>query len=92
MSVRDMRSIVVDGDGVRRFRKNKICRFLLDDGPFDLNQLAMMGFDAETHSEFAELIGYSVSGYSELDYVSDERYAHAEMRAKDAARPEASDG
>ena len=32
-----------------------------------------MNFSNEDHAEFAELIGYSVSGYGDLSYVSDER-------------------
>ncbi len=64
----------VDESGIVRFRENKIVRFLLDAGPFDLNQLAMMNFEDEDREQFAQLIGYSVGGFGELDYVSDEVY------------------
>lgn len=57
---------------VIRFKENKIVRFLLDAGPFDLNQLAHMGFSEEDHEQLAQLIGYSVNGFGELSYASDE--------------------
>ena len=56
-------------DDVIRFKKNKIVRFLLDAGPFDMNQLALMPFDREDREQFAQLIGYSVSGFGELSYA-----------------------
>jgi len=65
-------------DGVLRFRENKIVRFLLDAGPFDMNQLRMMPFSDEDREQFAQLIGYSLYGFQELDYVSDETFERAE--------------
>lgn len=44
-----------------RFKANAIVRHLLDAGPFDMNQLAMMKFPREDREQFAELIGYSLS-------------------------------
>ena len=67
-----------DSRGIVRFRANKIVRFLLDAGPFDLNKLAILSFEDEDREQFAQLIGYSLSGFSELDYVSDETYERAE--------------
>jgi len=55
-----------------RFQENKIVRYLLDQGPFDLNILARMDFSNEDREQFAQLIGYSLSGFAELSYVSDE--------------------
>lgn len=63
-----------DERGVHRFRRNKIVEFLLEAGPFDMNQLAVMPFSREDYEQFAQLIGYSVSGFGELSYVSDEVY------------------
>ena len=57
-----------------RFVENKIVRYLLDNGGIDMNKLAIMDFSNEDRSQFAQLIGYSVSGWSTLDYVSDEEY------------------
>ncbi len=59
-------------DGVLRFKRNKIVEFLLDAGPFDMNQLAHMPFSDEDRVQFAQLIGYSVSGWGTLSYVSEE--------------------
>ena len=58
--------------GVARFKENKIVGLLLSAGPFDLNQLALMNFEDEDHEQFAQLIGYSVSGFGELSYASDD--------------------
>ena len=60
-----------------RFIENKIVRYLLDAGPFDMNKLAVMNFDQGDSEQFAQLIGYSLSGFSSLSYVSDETYGAA---------------
>ncbi len=72
--------LVWDGD-VIRFRANRIVRFLLDAGPFDMNQLAVMPFDREEYEQFAQLIGYSVSGFDDLSYASKEAIAAADIKA-----------
>ena len=69
--VRHPRQPAVMRDGVERFKENHIVRYLLDAGPFDLNQLAMIPFSQENRQQFAQLIGYSVCGYEELSYVED---------------------
>jgi hypothetical protein len=61
--------IFVDQHGVRRFRPNKVVRYLLDNGDIDLNQLAQVPFDDEDRCQFAQLIGYSVDGYCDLPYT-----------------------
>jgi hypothetical protein len=70
--------LVRDPDGVIRFRKNTIVCFLLENGPWDLNKLARIPFSNEDRQQFAQLIGYSLSGYGELPYVDDEAYVMAE--------------
>jgi hypothetical protein len=77
-----MQPVVVSKDGVHRFKENKIVRFLLDAGPFDMNKLACMTFPREDREQFAQLIGYSVSGFGELDYVSDDAYEAASKESK----------
>jgi len=57
-------------DGMLRFKKNGIVRFLLDAGEFDLNRLTEIPFSNEDREQFAQLIGYTLSGFGELDYVS----------------------
>ncbi len=60
-----------DEHGTLRFKENKIVRFLLDAGPYDMNKIALMLFDNEDREQFAQLIGYSWTGATELSYVSD---------------------
>lgn len=43
-----------------------------------MNDLACMEFSQEDREQFAQLIGYSLSGYGDLSYVSDESYDAAE--------------
>lgn len=61
-----------------RFTENKIVRYLLDAGPFDLKQLEVMDFDQGDREQFAQLIGYSLIAFSLLPYVSNETYGAAE--------------
>lgn len=62
---------MVTVDGVLRFQENPIVKFLLDQGPFDMNSLMLRTFEADDREQFAQLIGYSVAGFHELPYVSD---------------------
>lgn len=61
-----------DKNGIPRFKKNEIVCYLLDKGPFDLHQLAFEKFSKDDRQQFAQMIGYSVSGFSGLSYVTDE--------------------
>ena len=65
-----------------RFVPNRIVQHLLDNGPFDMNSIAMMDFTNEEREQFAQLIGYSISGFGSLGYVSDETYNAAEAIAE----------
>lgn len=76
-----MQPIYLDDHGVVRFVANGIVRFLLDAGPFDMNMLAQMPFEAIEYEQFAQLIGYSVGGFSELSYASPEMIDFAQGRA-----------
>lgn len=66
-----------DKHGTTRFKANAIVRLLLDDGKYDMNRLAMLPFSDEDREQFAQLIGYSLSGFGDLSYVSDETYEKA---------------
>lgn len=83
-----MQPIYRDDDGVVRFRQNAIVRYLLDAGHLDLNDIALRRFDDEDRAQLAQLIGYSLSGFSELSYVSDELYEQAEFAAMQAEEQE----
>lgn len=66
-----MQPVILDNDGTCRFKKNAIVCALLDAGALDMNKIAAMDFSQEDREQFAQLIGYSVIGASELSYVSD---------------------
>lgn len=60
-----------------RFVPNRIVKTLLDAAPIGLNELAVMEFTQSEQEQFIQLIGYSLNGFSELSYVSDETYETA---------------
>jgi len=68
-------------DNIIRFKHNAIVRYLLDAGPFDMNTLSAGRFTVEDREQFAQLIGYSVSGFGDLSYVRDQTCATAEALA-----------
>ena len=74
--------LLKDDNGVLRFKQNAIVKYLLDAGPFDMNKLLMLPFSQEDQEQFAQLIGYSLSGFGDLSYVSDETYNLAEAKSK----------
>lgn len=71
--------IYKDENGTFRFKENEIVRFLLDAGCYDMNNLALMNFSNNDREQFAQLIGYSLGGFWELPYVSEETYNAAEL-------------
>lgn len=67
-----------DSHGELRFQKNAIVRFLLDTSQFGLNKMACMDFSSKDWQQFFQLIGYSLSGYHELEsFVDDAAYKRA---------------
>lgn len=74
--------VVVDASGVARFRENAIVRYLLENGAFGMNEIASLPFDREDREQFAQLIGYSLSGIGDLSYVSSDTLAAAERMAE----------
>jgi len=68
-----------------RFVANEIVQRLLDDGPFDMNDIAMWGVPREHQEQFASLIGYSLGGFADLGYVSDSAYNIASSDGHPAA-------
>lgn len=69
-------------DGRECFVPNAIVEWMLKNAytksgeKIDMNSLAMLGFDKEDRQQFAQLIGYSLSGFSELSYT-DNSIIHA---------------
>lgn len=76
-----MQPIEYDKHGIIRFRRNKIVEYLLDNGGIDLNHLAVQDFSDEDRMQFAQLIGYSVGGFGDLFYASDEVVGEADRIA-----------
>jgi hypothetical protein len=79
-----MQPIGLDPNGTARFRENRIVRYLLDAGPFDMCQIAdLPGITNAERMQFAQLIGYSVSGAGELRYFDHETIRKMDRRADD---------
>lgn len=82
-----IQSLTKGEQGVLRFKENKLVCALLDHGQatgFGLNELACKFFTtehADDWQQLAQLIGYSLSGYGELSYVSDDAYGVAATMA-----------
>lgn len=82
MAKHPMQKIHIAKDGVARFVPNPIVEYLLDKGPFDLNHLFVQdGFSKADWEQFAQLIGYSVSGWRDLSYASKKRIRKADEKA-----------
>lgn len=80
-----LQPVYLTENGVVRFKKNRIVRLLLDWSSargMDMNAIATLNFPAEDREQFAQLIGYSLSGFGELSYVSDAAYKEAEEKAE----------
>jgi hypothetical protein len=68
-----LQEIIFDEQGIARFKENKIVRFLIDESIYDMNFLATKSeFSDEDRMQFAQLTGYSVSGFGSLSYVFEE--------------------
>lgn len=74
LSDHPIQPLKTDEQGVIRFKENSIVTFLANG---KLNELAKMGFPREDWVQLAQLIGYSLSGWGTLSYVSDEDWERA---------------
>ncbi len=69
-----MQPIIKDKHGTARFKGNAVVERLLEvsqKAGYGLNELSYVDFPKEDQEQFAQLIGYSLGGYSDLSYVSD---------------------
>lgn len=76
-----MQPIQLDARGVARFAKNRIVDDLLEFATtrgFGLNQIALGDYSDDEHMQLAQVIGYSVSGYGDLSYASEESVQKAD--------------
>lgn len=68
-------------DGVIRFKENRIITWLVSNRS-NLNEIAMQGFPQEDMEQFWQLLGYSVSGYGDLSFISPETVSKADCIAE----------
>ena len=73
---------LIKQDGILRFKANTIIVWLFESGRLNLNDIAILPFPAEDHEQLAQLLGYSVSGFEELSYVTEATYAAVEAAAE----------
>ena len=80
-----------DDNGTLRFKGNAIVEWLISEGSLNMNAIAKKTFSREDRAHFAQLIGYSVYGWSELGYVNNNDYDtireiidNTELSSKDA--------
>lgn len=74
--------LVKDRHGVLRFKVNAIVARLSDfaeEHGYGLNEILCDGYSDEDQEQFAQLIGYSLSGYGDLSFISDEAYKAAKL-------------
>lgn len=76
-----MQPVVMDDRKVIRFQKNAVVAWLFDKGAINLNELALQGFPAEDKEQVLQLLGLSVSGFSEYDYATPETIEQANRLA-----------
>lgn len=73
-----MQPLMLDHTGRLRFKKNSVVEYLAEGR---LNEVASRGHSDEDMTQLAQLIGYSLDGFSELSYVSGADYERAMMLA-----------
>ena len=76
--------LIKDKHRTVRFKRNRIVEYLLNvctaEGIADMNKLAVIDFPREDRVQFAQLIGYSLRGFGELNYVTNKDYKSAEQQ------------
>lgn len=91
MAKHPIQPLALDAKEVIRFKENAMVRHLLDWAQprgMGLNEMARMEFSIEDREQFAQLIGYSLSGYGELSYVTDDSYNAARKMFDDGLTEE----
>jgi hypothetical protein len=91
-----MQPLYLDGRGTIRFHRNGIVVKLLDTGKIDLCAIAQWTHrypevTQDDVEQFWQLLGYSVDGYAELSFISDDSVNKANTAANqimDSLAPE----
>lgn len=88
-SVHPVQPVVMTDTGTVRFQRNPMVRKLLDESTsrgYGMNELVAHSHDIENGRDhmqhFAQLIGYSVSGYGELSYHNRGICSRADRKAE----------
>jgi hypothetical protein len=72
-------------EGIIRFRRNRLVEYLLKAGKLNMNDLAIFahvaGISNAEQMQFAQLIGYSVDGASNLSYFDQETVSEMDTKA-----------
>jgi len=84
-----LQPVYKDEHGTLRFKANSIIRYLLDNAGIDMNTLATLPFSQAEREQFASLIGYSLGGFADLSYVSEEACMTAARMAEGETECEA---
>lgn len=69
--MKPLHNLHIDEQGTLRFKESKIVKYLLDNSEIVPTTIY---FPKEDWEQFSQLIGYSVSGWGGLPYVSDIAY------------------
>lgn len=68
---------------ILRFKENEIIRMLELTGKINLNEIVGEDFSDEDKQQLMQLLGYSLSGYADLPFVTDKAVANAEELYKE---------
>jgi hypothetical protein len=80
-------------NGVVRFKSNELVDALFEHGcktGLSMNELFDMNFTNEDRMQFAQLLGYSVFGYCDLSYVSEESAEYVTNKVEKIMKEKAS--
>lgn len=75
--------LVIDPNGVVRFKGNAIVERLFREGRIDLNKIVCwLDVPAADIEQFWQLLGYTTSGYGELSFIRPETVASVDAEAE----------
>lgn len=73
---------IVKTAGVFRWKSNSICAWAVDSQRINMNDVAMQDFSKPDMAQFAQLIGYSISRWGDLNYVRNKDAHEAQEEAE----------
>jgi hypothetical protein len=72
-----MQPVVLSEDGRAYFVPNEILVWMLAHGRINFDEIAQQGFSDEDRMQLAQLLGFAVSRYTQLTYVTEAGMAEA---------------